>query len=206
MWDMEPLFIVAQVANYLAAITSLVGYWQKKKLGILICQAVANVLYFTHWFIMGEMSGALCSVFQLAALLIFSLQEKLGWKRRYVVLPVLACLGLIGYFTYNGPYSVLPIAGSLIALTSFFSKKKSVMRLAGTFAAICWLTYAFFTDSLSAKIVQPIMSVVTFLSIFEDSIKSLIAKIKEKIAPTAATDDITDNIDNNETLDNLNKE
>lgn len=195
---MEPLFIVAQVANFLAAGMSLIGYWQKKKLGILVCQALANVLYFTHWFLMGEMSGALCSVFQIAVLIIFSLQEKLGWKRRYVVLPVVICLGLIGYFTYNGPYSVLPIVGSLIALISFFSKKKSVMRLAGTFAAICWLTYAFFTDSLSAKIVQPIMSFITFLSVFEDYFKNLAAKLKEKIAPAKPDDDSIEPVENNE--------
>ncbi len=203
---MEPLFIVAQVANFLAAGMSLIGYWQKKKLGILVCQALANVLYFTHWFLMGEMSGALCSVFQIAVLIIFSLQEKLGWKRRYVVLPVVICLGLIGYFTYNGPYSVLPIVGSLIALISFFSKKKSVMRLAGTFAAICWLTYAFFTDSLSAKIVQPIMSFITFLSVFEDYFKSLAAKLKEKIAPAKPDDDSIESVENNEDLDSRNNE
>ncbi len=195
---MEPIVIVAQVANFLAAGMSLIGYWQKKKLGILICQAVANVLYFTHWFLMGEMSGAMCSVFQIAALLIFSLQEKLRWKRRYVALPVVACLVLIGYFTYNGPYSLLPIAGSLIALTSFFSKKKTVMRLAGTFAAACWLTYAFFTDSLSAKIVQPIMALVTFLSVFENRIKATLIKIKEKIAPSKISDKTSDIIDNGE--------
>lgn len=203
---MEPLFIVAQVANFLAAGMSLIGYWQKKKLGILVCQALANVLYFAHWFLMGEMSGALCSVFQIAVLIIFSLQEKLGWKRRYVVLPVVICLGLIGYFTYNGPYSVLPIVGSLIALISFFSKKKSVMRLAGTFAAICWLTYAFFTDSLSAKIVQPIMSFITFLSVFEDYFKNLAAKLKEKIAPAKPDDDSIEPVENNEDLGSCNNE
>lgn len=184
----------------------MIGYWQKKKLGILVCQALANVLYFTHWFLMGEMSGALCSVFQIAVLIIFSLQEKLGWKRRYVVLPVVICLGLIGYFTYNGPYSVLPIVGSLIALISFFSKKKSVMRLAGTFAAICWLTYAFFTDSLSAKIVQPIMSFITFLSVFEDYFKNLAAKLKEKIAPAKPKDDSIEPVENNENLGSRNNE
>ena len=133
--------VFCQLIGFGALIAMGLSYWQDDKRTILLWQVVANQIFAIHYTLLHARSGALCSFFQIAVLLLFLLQEKFNWSKLATAIPIVAVFLLIAVVTYETPVTVLPIVASLAAMLPFFQSRQRVIQVAGIASGLSWLVY-----------------------------------------------------------------
>lgn len=156
-----------QVIGFGAFIMLALSYWQAEKQRIMLWQMAANLLFAVHYFLLNAQSGAVCSVFQIVVLLLFTLRDKFGWKRVVISIPVLLIFGLIAVVTYETPITLLPILGSVLSLLPFFQSNRRVIQISGIFSALAWLVYVISVGSYSGILTESVLAVTTAASLLK---------------------------------------
>ena len=145
--------VFCQLIGFGALIAMGLSYWQDDKRTILLWQVVANQIFAIHYTLLHARSGALCSFFQIAVLLLFLLQEKFNWSKLVTAIPIVAVFLLIAVVTYETPVTVLPIVASLAAMLPFFQSRQRVIQVAGIASGLSWLVYVIAVHNAAENIV-----------------------------------------------------
>lgn len=156
-----------QIIGFGAFIMLGLSYWQAKKQRIMLWQMGANLLFSLHYFLLKAWPGALCSVFQIVVLLLFTLGDKYKWKRVFIAVPVVLIFILIAVVTYKAPITLLPILGSLLSLLPFFQSNRRVIQISGIFSALAWLVYVISVGSYSGILTESVLAVLTAASLIK---------------------------------------
>lgn len=145
--SMTPLELFAQVLGLLGIGISLLIYAGRTRSRILVCKFISDVLWFGNYFLIGAYTGALLNVIAMGRETVFYNRETKKWASHRAWLYVFIVLTLlspilelvkIGGFAW-GP--LLPAAGSILAVISFYSRRPRVMRYFGFASQIFWLVY-----------------------------------------------------------------
>lgn len=145
--------VFCQLIGFGALIAMGLSYWQDDKRTILLWQVVANQIFAIHYTLLHARSGALCSFFQIAVLLLFLLQEKFNWSKLVTAIPIVAVFLLIAVVTYETPVTVLPIVASLAAMLPFFQSRQRVIQVAGIASGLSWLVYVIAVHNAAEDVV-----------------------------------------------------
>lgn len=148
--------VFCQLIGFGALIAMGLSYWQDDKRTILLWQVVANLIFAIHYTLLHARSGALCSFFQIAVLLLFLLQEKFNWSKL-----------VIAVVTYETPVTVLPIVASLAALLPFFQSRQRVIQVAGIASGLSWLVYVIAVRSYSGMVTELVLTIITAASLLK---------------------------------------
>lgn len=160
---------VYQIIGFGALLMLGLSYWQSEKRQIMLWQMAGNLLFAIHYFFLSARSGALCSLFQIIVLLLFTMRDRFGWKRSLIAFPILFIFGLIAAITYETPVTLLPILGSVLSLLPFFQSNRTVIQVAGVFSALAWLVYVISVHSYSGIVTESVLAILTFTSILKRS-------------------------------------
>ena len=162
--------ILTQVIGAIGYITLSLSYFKKEKKQILFTQIFAYIFFSIHYYLLNGITGAICNVIGLFALITIYFFERYKMKRKvFVSMFFILLLLVINIKTFQNFFSIFPLIASIIVIISFLSDNKKLIKGIGVIAAICWLIYAIAYKSYIAIIFE----VVTLIDVCVAFIKDI---------------------------------
>ena len=154
-------FVIVQIIGAIGYAVLSLSYYKKEKKQILFLQIIAYFMFAIHYFLLSGITGAVCNVLGLFALIIiYAFEKHKGKVRNIITLFVIFFLIAVNIATFQNIYSIFPLISSVIVIISFLSNNENDIRKIGIVAAICWLTYAIVYKSY----ISIAFETVTFIS------------------------------------------
>ena len=134
-----------------------ISYFKKEKKQILFMQIIAYIFFVIHYYLLNGITGAICNLIGLFALVTIYLFDKYQIKNKIKVsMFFIILLLIINILTFQNIYSIFPTIASIIVVLSFIIGDENIIRMIGVIAAICWLLYAIVYKSYIAIIFEVI--------------------------------------------------
>ena len=148
--------------------TLALSYFKKEKKQILFMQIIAYIFFTIHYYLLNGITGALCNLIGLFALVTIYLFDKYKLKNKvFISILFIIALLAINIITFQNIYSIFPMLASTIVIISFLENDANTIRWIGVLAAICWLLYAIVYKSYIAIVFE----VITLINIIIAFIK-----------------------------------
>lgn len=133
------------------------SYFKKEKRQILFMQIFSYMFFVIHYYLLNGITGAICNLIGLFALVTIYVFEKYKLKNKKLVLTFFIILLLaVNLTTFQNIYSIFPMIASVIVIVSFLENDENDIRGIGVLAAICWLIYAIVYKSYIAIVFETI--------------------------------------------------
>ena len=171
---MNIVYVISQVAGFIAFILSLIAYHRKKKSEIFQTMMVANVLDIIHYILLGAYSGCITKVIALVRNEIIIVKEK-----NKVLIAMFIIYLVSGILTYKNIYSILPIIAAIIYLYFVWNGNELKVKKCAFYCYFLWLVYNICVFSI-AGITSNIVSIIsTFIAVYNEKMVNKSKEIKE---------------------------
>jgi len=177
---MSIIYVISQIAGFIAFILSLIAYHRKKKSKIFQTMMVANVLDIIHYILLGAYSGCITKVIALVRNEIIIIKEKNKKLNNKIVLISLLFIYLVsGVLTYKNIYSILPILAAMIYLYFVWNGNELKVKKCAFYCYFLWLIYNICVFSI-AGITSNIVSIIsTFIAVYNEKMVNKSKEVKE---------------------------
>ena len=154
--------LIIQGIGAIGYTTLALSYFKKKKRDILFIEIIAYIFFTIHYYLLNGVTGAVCNLIGLFALITIYLFDKYKLNNKYLVSIIFSFLLLIvNIITFQNIFSIFPMIASIIVIISFLSNDENNIRIVGVVAAICWLIYSIVYKSY----ISIIFEVITFINV-----------------------------------------
>ena len=154
--------LIIQFIGAVAYATLSLSYFKKKKKDILFIEIIAYLLFCIHYYLLNGITGAICNLIGLVALVAIYLCDKYKLHNKELVsVFFIIILLIVNIITFQNIYSIFPMIASIIVIISFLSNNENYIRKIGVISAICWLIYAIVYKSY----ISIIFEVITFINV-----------------------------------------
>ena len=142
-------YLIAQIVGFTAtAIYLTYTLCKVNRSTIMICSIIINLLWATHYLILGAYTGAFCRIFTTFMVVICSFKGKNVFFKGPVI-PIFfnICYIIIGIFTWAGISTVIQMIGNFILTISMWLDSEINIKTLFIPIGILWLIYncIFFT-------------------------------------------------------------
>lgn len=121
---------------------TIASFQMKTRGQILIFQTAGSVFFLLSFLLQGEMTAVILNCIFLARNLIFYFGRNQKWAGHWIWLPILLCTVVTaGVFSYEKPWDLLTVVGSLFGTVAMYMKKENMMRLLKLGDSPCWLIF-----------------------------------------------------------------
>lgn len=166
---MDMNMIITQVIGAIGYGTLALSYFKKNKKEILFMEIIAYIFFTIHYYLLNGITGAICNLIGLFALVSIYLFDKYKLKNKYLVsIFFVIILLIINIMNFQNIYSIFPMIASTIVIISFLSNDENKIRIVGVISAICWLIYAIVYKSYIAIVFEVITLINVFLALFKN--------------------------------------
>lgn len=157
---MDGVYIAAQVLGFVIAAENFFVYFGNNRSRILAAKLVSDTLYAVQYAMLGALTGAVLNVLAVFREIIFYNRDRYRWASS-LLWPILFVLlmGLSPVLTWAGPISLLPAAGSALAVVAFYMRRPTHTRIIGVFAQLLWLIYSVYTVNYGAILCNVVLIV-----------------------------------------------
>lgn len=151
-----------QIVGFIAMFIIFYAFSVKDDTKLVKLMSISCVFWILHFFLMGNFWALIATSVGLLRLLL-----SLKYKGNMKVLLFIAILSLIlGYMSYEGFISLIPICATLIASYAFFFLEKIPLRLLLQVTSLMWLYYHLQTWSISGVINEIVVQWTLILTIY----------------------------------------
>ena len=165
-------FDMAAFGQVFGIVLSVVGFFvflAKTRKGILIAKLICDGGYCLQQLMIGATTGAMINAIAVLRDIVFYLRNDKKWAaHRFWLYFFVVVMGLSPVLTWMGPVSILPAAGSVIAVFGFYCQKPLHTRLLGLLAMIPWLLYAMIITNYGLMLTCTIQIVSAVLGLLRD--------------------------------------
>lgn len=145
--------IYIQLIGLLGFCILVLSFYKKETVTILTYQVTSNFAYTVHYFLLGGLSGAFCSLIGIIRNLALI---KIDNKK--IIIPIFVLLYLIvTIIFYEGIYSLFPMIANSIYLITLTYKKKKLLLIGAIISSILWILYSVFVDSYISIVTESIL-------------------------------------------------
>ena len=149
-----------------------ISYFKKEKRQILFMQIIAYIFFSVHYYFLNGITGAICNIIGLIALVTIYLFEKYKLKNKSLIaILFIISIIVINIITFQNIFSIFPMIASSIVILSFLIDNENIIRIIGIVAALCWLIYAIVYKSYSAIIFEVIILINASASLLKNTPK-----------------------------------
>ena len=131
-----------QTLGFLAMGLGVFSYQVRGRVGIILVQIGASVLWTTQFLLLGELTGALLNAAAIARGAVFAMGGRHAWARHPAVLVAFCIsfcvLGMLGWQSWR---DALAILGSIFSAAAIFSRDPQRLRRLALLASPPWLIY-----------------------------------------------------------------
>ena len=141
------LVLIGNVIGVIAVIENIFIFATLKRKNILKLKFLSDSLWFLNYLFLGALTGAVLNIIAMLRETIFSLRGSKKFASHFFWLPIFLLLTLIsptldcikaGAFV---PMTLLPAAGSMLTVYSFYQSSPKVTRYIALVAQTLWLIY-----------------------------------------------------------------
>ena len=144
---MTPTEIMAQVVGVLGVAVFVFLYHNKNMKNILRVKLLMDVLWATHYLLLGAYSGFGTNVVCCGRELIFMNNDKPLFKKKFWLWLFVAFCWVSAALTWRGWYCIIPATVSTMATLSFWQKNVTLARWIGLINNVLMFTYDIFVLS-----------------------------------------------------------
>ena len=166
------IFIIAQILAVFAFIISTIAIQFKEKKNIIMSKAIANFLYAIQYLLLGSITAFLTNLVGAVRNVWFNYNDsKKHQENIYVLLFFFAIAIIIGIFTYQNVFSLLPIIAMIIHAYLAWQQKAKVIRYGTALVIIIWIAYNIYIMAYVALLTTLVNLISTIVAIYRYDIK-----------------------------------
>lgn len=133
--------IAAQIVGAFGILFSLLSFQFAKRKYILLSQMTASLLFSAQLFMVGAVTGGCLDMISFVRSLIFLNNQKKWASSKLWLVGFIVIMIVTGIFTWENPWSILPIVGSVLSTVALWMKDGKHIRMISLLVGPCWLVY-----------------------------------------------------------------
>lgn len=146
--------IAAQAVGLVALVFAMISYQMKTQKGIVLIQIVSCSFFAIHFLMLGAYTGALMNLIAAVRSVVFANKDKKWGKSNWwIVFFSLVCIVAVG-FTWEGPLSLMPMAGMVLTSIAWGIEKASLVRLISLPSSPLWIIYNVICGSTAGVVTE----------------------------------------------------
>ena len=154
--------LIIQIIGAIGYGTLALSYFKKEKKDILLVEIIAYMFFTIHYYLLNGITGAICNIIGLFALVAIYLCDKYKLCNKFLVsITFVLLLLIVNIITFQNIYSIFPLIASIIVVISFLSNDENHIRIVGIISATCWLIYSIVYKSY----ISIIFEIITFSNV-----------------------------------------
>lgn len=157
----QDFFSVAQLFGYATLCLGIITFSRKSDGQFKVWLTVQNLLYATHFFLMGN-SSAMCGALLSASRNVISMQTRSLWA----AFGLLAINVALGFAFVTSVWTALPLLATAVATLSMFRLDGLKLRCGMLVATLLWLTNNIHTGSIGGTVMESLITLVSLVTIF----------------------------------------
>lgn len=147
--------IYIQLIGLLGFCVLVLSFYKKEIAKILTYQITSNFAYTVHYFLLGGLTGAFCSLIGIIRNIVL-----IKFNNRKVIIPIFILLYLIvTILFYENIYSIFPMIANSTYLILITHKNKKNILIGAIISSIFWVLYSAFVSSYVSIVTESILIV-----------------------------------------------
>lgn len=156
-----------QLIGILAFCVLVLSFYKKETVTILTYQITSNFAYSVHFFLLGGLSGAFCSLIGMIRNIVLIKSDN-----KKIIIPLFIFLYLlVTIIFYENIYSIFPMLANLIYLICITLKTKKNILIGAIISSIFWILYSMFVSSYVSIVTESILIVSNTIQLIRLKIK-----------------------------------
>lgn len=152
-----------QLIGLLGFCILVLSFYKKETVMILTYQITSNFAYTVHYFLLGGLSGAFCSLIGIIRNIAL-----IKLKKKEIIIPIIITLYLLVTITfYENIYSIFPMIANSIYLIMIISNKKKNLLIGALLSSIMWILYSIFVSSYVSIVTETILFISNFIQLIK---------------------------------------
>ncbi len=153
---------VIQGIGFVGMFLSFISFQRKTKKNILLFQILSSLVYFSHFLLLGALTGSIMNFIGATRNAVFCQRER-KWANHPLCLYFFLAIYLVAaVWTWQDYASLLPLVGMIASTISFWMKKPKLIRMIMLISPPCWFAYNLISGSLPGMFTE----VFNLLSLF----------------------------------------
>lgn len=144
--------IIAQTIGIIAMVVAICSFQQRTQKKIVMFQFVSSILFSTHFFMIGAVTGGILNAIGIVRAAIFSKRDTKAWAAHPVWIYIFSVI-FVGVYTLNFTVlgttpilrnfllEILPVIGMVATTIAFRMKKAAHVRIFSLISSPLWLVY-----------------------------------------------------------------
>lgn len=159
------MYILSQIAAFIALIITLISYHLKHKKKIFKIMCLSNIFNIIHYLCLGAYSGCITKIIALARNLFIVKKENNKKLDKLIYLILFIGVYIIsGILTYSNLYSLLPLISATIFMIVTWNGKELQIKRIAFYCYFLWLLYNILIFSIVGIIANTISLISTFIA------------------------------------------
>ena len=142
-----------QLIGLLGFCILVLSFYKKETVTILTYQVTSNFAYTVHYFLLGGLSGAFCSLIGIVRNIVLI---KIDNKKIIISIFILLYL-IVTIIFYEGIYSLFPMTANSVYLIALSYKKRKTLLIGAIISSILWILYSVFVNSYVSVVTESIL-------------------------------------------------
>ena len=152
-----------QLIGILAFCILVLSFYRKETVTILTYQITSDFAYSVHYFLLGGLSGAFCSLIGMIRNIVL-----IRFDNKKIVIPLFILLYiLVTILFYERIYSTLPMLANSIYLITLTYKKKKTLLIGAILSSILWILYSIVVSSYVSIVTESILVISNTLQLIK---------------------------------------
>lgn len=148
--------IAAQIVGIFGIAFSLLSFQLKQRKHIMLFQMTASLMFSAQLFMVGAITGGCLDMISFIRTLIFSNNTKKWASSPLWLFGFIGVMIATGIMTWENPWSLLPILGSILSTVALWMKKERNIRLISLLVGPCWMVYNIVTGAYTGALSEVI--------------------------------------------------
>ncbi|MBQ9072750.1 MAG: YgjV family protein [Bacilli bacterium] len=150
-----------QLIGLLGFCILVLSFYKKETIKILTYQITSNFAYTVHYFLLGGLSGAFCSLIGIIRNIVL-----IKYNNKNVVIPLFISLYLLVTIVfYENIYSIFPMIANSCYLVTLTYKDKKTLLIGAIISSILWILYSIFVNSYISIVTESILIVSNIIQL-----------------------------------------
>ncbi|HSW78916.1 MAG TPA: YgjV family protein [Candidatus Babeliales bacterium] len=163
--------VFIQLIGFVGVVLSFLVFQSNKRHKMLLLQTVSALVWSLHFFLLGAVTGSAMNFITAGRNYTY---YKAGRNRNILIpLSFAACMVVAVLLTWQGPRSLLPMAGSLIGTLAFWQVKTHHIRLIVIVSPSLWLIYNVISGSYAGVVADTLVIFSIALGIYRFDVRPL---------------------------------
>lgn len=157
-----------QLIGLLGFCVLVLSFYKKETTTILTYQITSNFAYTIHYFLLGGLSGAFCSLIGIIRNITL-----IKFNNNKVIVPLIISLYLlVTIIFYENIYSIFPMIANSIYLISITFKVKKNLLIGAIISSMFWVLYSIFVGSYIIIITESILILSNMIQLINCNLKN----------------------------------